>query len=122
MPKTPSHIHRLKKHKYPRTGNTVYFCTLPDCHYKIDSALALGKRSECNICGNEFIMSEYTIKLVRPHCVDCGKVKVKDAEGKPRYVKKVINQILTAVATDVNNDLRSRLNSVASVDLEDDVI
>ena len=120
MAKSPSHPHRLKKHKYP-SGNAVYFCTLPDCHYKIDSALALGKRSQCNICGNEFIMNEYTIKLVKPHCPDCGKVKVRDAEGNPRYVKKVINQILTGVATEVNSDLRARLNSVSSVDLEDEI-
>ena len=66
-------------------------------------------------------MSEYTIKLKLPHCNDCGKVKVTDAEGKPRYVKKVTNQILTSVAQETSADLRSRLNSVTSVELEDDI-
>ena len=116
-----NHIHKLKRHKYP-SGNAVYFCTLPDCHYKIDVPLALGKRSLCNICDVEFIMSEYTIKLKLPHCNNCGKVKISDAEGKPRYVKKVTNQILTGVATEISADLRSRLDAVAGSEVEDDVI
>jgi len=66
-------------------------------------------------------MSEYTIKLKLPHCNDCGKVKVTDAEGKPRYVKKVTNQILTGIAADTSQDLRTRLNAVAGAELEDDI-
>lgn len=120
MAKSPSHLHRLKRHKYP-TGNAVFFCTLPDCHYKIDVPLALGKRSMCNICGNEFIMNEYTLKLAKPHCSDCGKVKVKDRDGSVRYVKKVTNQILAGVAADTEQDLRSRLNTAVTPDLEDDI-
>lgn len=120
MPKPQNHIHRLKRHKYP-SGNAVFFCTLPDCHYKIDVPLALGKRSVCNICGDEFIMNEYTIKLAKPHCPNCGKVKVKDAEGKNRYVKKVTNKILIGVAAETSQDLRSRLDSAAGLDLEDDI-
>ena len=120
MPKPLSHIHRLKRHRYP-SGNAVYFCTLPDCHYKIDVPLALGKRSLCNICGKEFIMSEYTIKLVKPHCLDCGKIRVKDAEGNNRYVKKITNQILTGIATETSQDLRSRLNTEVGVELEEDI-
>lgn len=121
MPKK-SHPHRLKKHKYP-TGNTIFFCTLPDCHFKIEAALALGKRAICNICGDEFIMNEYSLKLVKPHCPNCGKVKVKDPEGKDRYVRKVSSQILTGIAADSTNDLRNRLSSaVATADKEDEDI
>lgn len=120
MPRQKSHIHRLKKHKYP-SGNAVFFCTLPDCHYKIEVGLSLGKRAACNICGNEFIMTEYTIKLVKPHCPDCGKMRIKDAEGKNRYVKRVTNKILVGVAADSTQDLRSRLDSAVSLDSEDDI-
>lgn len=121
MAKSPSHPHKLKKHKY-KTGNTVFFCTLPDCHYKIDVALSVGKRAMCNICGAEFFMNEYSLKLKYPHCEGCGKVKVSDSEGKTRYVKKVTNQILTGIASSTSNDLRSRLNSVAAVSEDEDVI
>lgn len=120
MPKQQSHVHKLKRHKYP-SGNSVYFCTLPDCNYKVDVPLALGKRTLCNICNNEFIINEYVIKLAKPHCPDCGKVKVKDAEGNNRFVKKVTNQILSNVAAEVKQDLRSRLDNAAVTDLEDDI-
>lgn len=120
MPKQQSHIHKLKKHKYP-SGNAVFFCTLPDCHYKIEAGLSLGKRAACNICGNEFIMTEYTIKLVKPHCPDCGKVRIKDVDGKNRYVKKVTNKILAGIAADANQDLRSRLDNAVAADSEEDI-
>lgn len=120
MPKQNKHVHKLKKHKYP-TGNTIFFCVLPDCHFKIDSALALGKRALCNICGNEFIMNEYSLKLVKPHCNNCGKTKVKDQDGRSRYVKKVSSEVLTAVAADATDDLRSRLDSAVALDDAEDI-
>jgi hypothetical protein len=119
MPKQ-THTHKLRRHRYP-SGNAVFFCTLPECHYKIDVPLALGKRTICNICGEEFIINEYTIKLAKPHCLDCGKVKVKGADGKSRYVKKVTNRVLAGVATDSLEDLRSRLDNVSAASLEDDI-
>jgi hypothetical protein len=118
MPKGPNHTHKLKKHRYP-SGNSIFFCTLPDCHFKIDAPLAVGKRSLCNICDDEFIMTEYTIKLIRPHCEKCGKVKVKDADGSARYVKKASNKILTHIAQETQDSLRSRLENVTSVADED---
>lgn len=120
MAKHQSHIHKLKRHRYP-SGNAVFFCILPDCQFKIDVPLALGKRAICNICGEEFIMNEYTIKLAKPHCQDCGKVKVRDIDGNNRYVKKVTNKILLGVATDTTQDLRSRLDGAAGIDMEEDI-
>jgi ferredoxin-like protein FixX len=115
-----SHIHKLKKHRY-KTGNTIYFCILPDCHYKLDAALSLGKKSLCNICNAEFTMTEATLKLQRPHCMDCGKVKVQDADGNTRYVKKVVNKVLTDIGVSHATDLRSRLASVTQIPLDDDI-
>lgn len=120
MAKLQSHLHKLRRHKYS-SGNAVFFCISPDCHYRIDVGLALGKRAACNICGNEFIMNEYTIKLAKPHCSDCGKVKIKDAEGRNRYVKKVTNKILTGVVVEASEDLRSRLSDATNIELEDDI-
>ena len=114
------HTHKLKKHQY-KTGNSIYFCVLPDCHYKLDTALSLGKRTLCNICNAEFVMTEATLKLHRPHCMDCGKVKVQDADGKTRYVKKVVNKVLTDIGVSQTNDLRSRLNSIVSQDSDSDI-
>jgi len=119
MPKQ-SHTHKLRKRKYP-SGNSVFFCILPDCHWKIDAPLALGKRALCNICGEEFFMNEYTIKLNKPHCVNCGRVKVKDSDGATRYVKKASNKVLSNVAVETAEDLRNRLNNTIAPVVEDDI-
>ena len=83
--KVVNHVHKLKKHKY-KSGNITYFCTLPDCNYKVAPALAIGKRSICNRCGNEFILNEYSIRLVRPHCEECHKSK--DGKKEIKQIKQ----------------------------------
>lgn len=74
MPKVEKHIHKLKRLKF-KSGNAMYFCILPDCMFKINCQLALGKRSLCHRCEEPFIMNEYTIRLAKPHCDRCHKPK-----------------------------------------------
>jgi hypothetical protein len=74
----PLHIHKLKRLKY-KTGNIVFFCALPDCSYKSNVALSLGKRSLCWRCGQSFIINEYSLRLAKPHCEACHKPKKIDA-------------------------------------------
>lgn len=75
MAKTVSkHVHKLRRHVH-KSGNAVLFCALPDCSFKINPALALGKRSICWRCGEEFIMNEYSLRLTKPHCEKCHKPK-----------------------------------------------
>lgn len=113
MAKSANHTHKLKKHKY-KTGNSVFFCTLPSCHYKIEVPLAVGKESLCNICGEPFILNETSLKLVRPHCSNCGRREVKDAEGRKHYVKKIGNNILSDVAADHTQSLKERLEAITA--------
>lgn len=68
------HVHRLKRHTF-KTGNKMYYCTLPDCSYRIAPEFALGKRSVCNICNREFILNEYSIRLAKPRCESCHRRK-----------------------------------------------
>lgn len=112
------HIHKLKKHQYK--AGAVFFCILVDCHFKMEVPFLLGKESLCNICGKVFIMREYALKLTRPHCGDCGKREVKDADGKKHYVSKRSNQILASVADENVEDLRNRLQSITN-DAEKDI-
>lgn len=112
------HIHKLKKHKY-KSGNTVFHCILPDCYFKVETALALGKEAICNICGESFIMSEYSIRLTRPHCANCGRREVKTNDGKKFYVNKRTKAIMTDVAVEEASDLRSRLDSITNHKDED---
>lgn len=69
-----THVHKLKRLKY-KTGNSIFFCALPDCSFKTNTALALGKRSICWRCGESFIMNEYSLRLAKPHCENCHKPK-----------------------------------------------
>jgi len=75
--KQGSHTHKLKRIKY-KSGNSVFFCVLPDCTFKTSIPLSLGKRSLCWRCGNSFIMSEYCLRLAKPHCEACHKPKKLD--------------------------------------------
>jgi hypothetical protein len=114
------HVHKLKRHTY-KTGNMVYFCTLPDCHFKIDTALALGKRTLCNICDSEFIINEYTTRLARPHCMDCSKQKVRGSNGKNHYVRKNAIPITESIAEENLGSLRSRLIVATVVSMDEDI-
>lgn len=114
------HTHKLKKHKY-KTGAEIFFCTLPDCHFKIEAALALGKLSICNLCGNEFIMGERDTKRVRPHCSKCSKIKVRGADGKNHFVRKISIPILDDVAESTVDSLRARLDNAAELVSEEDI-
>lgn len=86
MSKVKDHNHRLKRTTYA-SGTKVYFCT-NDCSYKIEVAFALGKVVECPICSEPFAMNEYSIKLAKPHCNNCGKMQVKDETGKRKFIPK----------------------------------
>lgn len=111
MAKQIRHTHKLKKFKY-KNGSAIFFCTLPDCHYKIEAALSLGKEVLCNQCSEPFIMTEYTVRLTRPHCGNCGRREVKTAEGQKFYVNKRSRGVLTEVAANDVSSLRSRLDSI----------
>lgn len=74
MTTKPKHVHKFKRHKF-KTGGFTFFCALPDCSKKLAPALALGKESICWRCGNPFIMTDYALRLVKPHCEDCHKPK-----------------------------------------------
>lgn len=119
------HTHKLKKYKYS-TGNAVFFCTLPDCHFKIDVGLSLGKMCICNICNNEFQLDEYTIKLSKPHCRNCGKQKVVNQDGKITYVNKQSIGTAGAIAELATNNvdsLKQRLaGTVVLLDKQDNDI
>lgn len=81
------HVHKLKKVRF-KSGNVTFFCALPDCTFKINPALALGKTCECWRCGKTFILGEYALRLVKPHCDECHhskneKIEITGVEFKP---------------------------------------
>jgi molybdenum cofactor biosynthesis enzyme MoaA len=113
------HVHKLRRHRYSN-GTKVYFCTL-DCNYKIEAALALGKKSICNTCHDEFIMNEYSCKLAKPHCTRCGKMKVT-VDGEVKFINKLRpNAALAEIAKGSTNSLRERLGKVVMMEKDEDI-
>lgn len=106
------HTHKLRLHKYPN-GTKVYFCVL-NCSYKVEVAFALGKVTLCNICNSEFEITKLTLRLQEPHCSDCGRVLVKNADGSRTYIRKVANKVLGDVANKTVENLSTRLASITS--------
>jgi hypothetical protein len=88
MKQSEKHIHKLKKINY-KSGNKVFFCTLPDCNFKISVPLSLGKRSLCWRCGIDFIMNEYSLRLAKPHCDSCHRPKDIKIDEKKIILTKV---------------------------------
>lgn len=121
MSKVRDHIHRLKRTTYSN-GTKVYFCT-NDCSYKLEVPFALGKIVECNLCEQPFKMNEYSIKLAKPHCNDCGKIQGKDpVTGKRTFKSK--NQPIEAmseIADTSVSSLKDRLGKVVMMEKEEDI-
>lgn len=102
MPRIQAHTHKLKRHTYKSTGHSVFFCVL-DCSFKVDVGLALGKKTICWRCGTETPINEYSIRLARPICMSCKKVKNPE-------VKELTHEVLVSAAETPANDLKDRLS------------
>lgn len=115
------HIHKLRRHKY-KNGTVVYFCSM-DCHFKIERELAIGKRTLCNICGEPFFMNEYSVKLAKPHCTNCGKMRIKNDDGTVQFVDRNRTKVIAEeMAANSVNSLRERLSSVVQMEPKDEDI
>lgn len=105
-----THTHKFKRLKY-KTGNVTFFCALPDCNVKINPSLALGKRSLCWRCGEPFILTEYSLRLAKPHCESCHKPKNNmNFNEADRYT--TADEV--GVATNDNLSLAERLQQTLS--------
>lgn len=118
--KAENHIHRLKRVKH-KNGTKVFMCVL-NCAFRIEVPFALGKQSLCNICGEEFTMNEYSIKLAKPHCTGCGKFKVTDEDGNSRFVQKSRPaQALQDISRSSIDSLRDRMSKVVTMAQDEDI-
>lgn len=129
MKKQINHIHKFRRKTYKTTGSHIYFCTLPDCYFKTEPDILIGKQSICNRCGNPFILNSYSIRTVKPHCDDCTikrgnnyeqrviKRRVKD--DRREHESDIPDVPITAavadlLAADTVTDLEQRLRSYGS--------
>lgn len=79
------HTHTYVQYK-ARSGpgrgirNKVFRCADPDCTHFTGVEMVLGKKSLCNLCGQEYIISRTEALMVVPRCQLCSNSK----EGKRR--------------------------------------
>lgn len=71
MSKKKAHLHTLKR---DRKNPELYLCADPDCYYRIQKRYLQGKRVRC-ICGAEFILTSYDLKLAIPKCPSCSTAR-----------------------------------------------
>lgn len=92
MPHSLKHTHQYVRSHVTRTSNRVMFkCQHPKCYHTAFKDMLEGKASVCNSCGNEFILTDYDLKMSRPQCLDCKDTK----EAKEhRAAKEVIAGLL----------------------------
>jgi hypothetical protein len=115
MPKAvEDHIHKLRRHTYAN-GSRVYFCT-NNCTFKVEVPFALGLRVLCNTCGEPFTMNEYAIKLAKPHCNNCGKMKV-NIDGVEKFVPKGrASQAIAELGASSATALKDRMSKVVTME------
>lgn len=115
MPPKSQHAHKFKRIKY-KSGNTIYFCILPDCNVKLATALSLGKKAICWRCDEEFIMNEYSIRLAKPHCIKCHKVKDID-----NSIKIDMNEVAPAEGLSLSERLQQTIKQVQEETEEEEI-
>lgn len=93
-----------------------------NCPFKVDVPLALGKVVLCHVCDLPFTMNEYSVKLAKPHCTSCGKIQVKDASGKRKFVSKNrMGVIASEVAQSSADNMKQRLGVVMDKQPDEDI-
>lgn len=113
------HIHLVKRHKY-KNGESIYFCTLDDCSFKINVELSLGKRFICNRCYEPFIMTTISKRMSKPHCANCTRMNSDHPNYSPPTIEDLkleeINSLTLPKEANINvTNLRDRLRKVESI-------
>lgn len=57
-------------------------CNLPECTHYIAHHLAKGKMTLCNRCDREMLLDTRAMKLEKPHCPDCIKIRKRPEHDK----------------------------------------
>jgi hypothetical protein len=69
-------------------NKSLWICMHPDCNTLVARSDLLGKRSLCNLCHTEIILSAADLKRSRPRCFACSKTE------KALEVQKVKQKLL----------------------------
>lgn len=88
MPRKP-HIHKYHKidigsfkKPYP-----VYACAIPDCTHYVPVERAVGRTTQCVVCGKPYEITKADLRYVRIACKKCKGARVRNPEIKERMAQ-----------------------------------
>jgi hypothetical protein len=80
------HIHQYQRKTIGKASNgkdyRVYKCILPSCAHYVTVALAAGRVTLCNECGEPTVMGKYQCTKAKPKCNDCIKTRRSEKVNK----------------------------------------
>lgn len=89
MKHTHQYIRKREKEK-----EDVFRCAHASCNHYLRKGYVEGKKSICNRCGNEFILTKKELKMAKPHCMACGRgkegTKIKVTE---QFVEELMKEL-----------------------------
>ncbi len=86
------HIHKYKRFNLTRKPDKpayyVFKCILPNCPHYVRFDLVEGKFCICHKCNEAFLMTKLSMRLAKPHCIDCTKFEKKeDLDAIAEFIK-----------------------------------
>lgn len=77
-----NHIHKYYKQSIRWKGfkpgpEIIYHCALSDCTHYLPKRQIIGKVSLCNGCEDEIILTYQHLRVRKPTCDKCKRVKIK---------------------------------------------
>ena len=100
------HTHRYIRWK-KETG--LYRCAHPDCTHFTEKSFLLGKRSVCNLCGDEFVLTREDLLLAQPRCPNCSN---RAGNKQRRKLRELVDTLALADPTDSAEGLGDPNNEI----------
>lgn len=65
------HTHKYIRIRIGKNKRIRFKCDIAGCPHSIEPELAINRKSICNRCGDEFILTRSSLDLAKPHCNSC---------------------------------------------------
>ena len=83
-----SHIHKYHKIDIGsfKKPYLVYACSIPDCTHYVPVDRAVGRTTQCVVCGKPHEITKADLRYVRIACKNCKGKRVRNAEIRERML------------------------------------
>lgn len=96
--RSKNHVHKYQRVKQKPSGRTIWKCGLPDCSHYTTPELAVGKKSICWGCEEEFVLTKALMsQKVKPKCNKCRRKSTRTFPGKEKKASNITDIIETRI-------------------------